>query len=310
MVVQAAQPRNLRGGKGSLRPSRQTLAAQRTRGSPEAAGPRRQRRVDSGDRKMRRAAGLCDPPEALGHPATAVLDRLDRSCPLRARSRSKPRATTVTRGQEPTPITWADAGHSPCSLSLPSWDCPPDRLERESKEAEGVRGPRESVSGTQAGYDSHLELQLRQCQPAYLDHRRSRQILAPVGRLSSNRSQLATSLRDGTHAGGPQHERGWWAKFHRTRRAGARARCVPDRVSPCGYWRSLTASWAMVPQVSQSAGGGNAALQTSQADRPDGRGAYAQPRRGVIRQPGGIQRPGHQGDGADPAATRWCAAGV
>jgi len=42
------------------------------------------------------------------------------ACPVRARSGGKSRATTVTREQEPAPSTWADAGHSPCSLSLPS----------------------------------------------------------------------------------------------------------------------------------------------------------------------------------------------
>src|SRR5215831_1117204 len=42
------------------------------------------------------------------------------ACSLRARSSGKPRAATVTRGQEPAPATWADADHSPCSLSLPS----------------------------------------------------------------------------------------------------------------------------------------------------------------------------------------------
>ena len=42
-----------------------------------------------------------------------------RPCPLHARSRGKPRVPTVTRGQEPASIAWADAGHSPWSLSLP-----------------------------------------------------------------------------------------------------------------------------------------------------------------------------------------------
>jgi hypothetical protein len=31
------------------------------------------------------------------------------------------RATTVARGQQPALAIWADAGGSPCSLSLPSW---------------------------------------------------------------------------------------------------------------------------------------------------------------------------------------------
>src|SRR6266567_1496828 len=40
------------------------------------------------------------------------------ACPLRARLSGKPPAITVTRGQEPAPITWADAGHSLCRLRV------------------------------------------------------------------------------------------------------------------------------------------------------------------------------------------------
>src|SRR5262245_53770595 len=48
----------------------------------------------------------------------------------------------------------------------------------------GPRGavphPCQDGSGTQPGYYGHLELQLRQCQLAYLDHRRRWQVLAAV----------------------------------------------------------------------------------------------------------------------------------
>src|SRR5262245_60860793 len=53
-----------------------------------------------------------------GHNASIAGSAPPSSCPLRARSRSKPRATAVTRGQEPAPAAWADAGHSPYSLSF------------------------------------------------------------------------------------------------------------------------------------------------------------------------------------------------
>ena len=47
------------------------------------------------------------------------------ACPLRARWSGEPPATTVTSGQEPALITWTNAGRSPPSRSLPSWnsDC-------------------------------------------------------------------------------------------------------------------------------------------------------------------------------------------
>src|SRR5262245_23211939 len=74
-----------------------------------------------------------------GHNASIAGSAPPSSCPLRARSRSKPRATAVTRGQEPAPAAWADAGHSPYSLSLPSWDySAPTRKRGRSRHPGGV----------------------------------------------------------------------------------------------------------------------------------------------------------------------------
>ena len=56
------------------------------------------------------------PPRLLDKHRSQMLGRA-----RHVRSAGKPRATTVTRGQEPARATWADAGHSPGSLSLPRW---------------------------------------------------------------------------------------------------------------------------------------------------------------------------------------------
>jgi hypothetical protein len=67
------------------------------------------------------------PPPPLQHraatlPRKITRRRIKRPRARRVRSSGKSRTTTVTRGQEPAPATCTDAGHSPCSLSLPSRD--------------------------------------------------------------------------------------------------------------------------------------------------------------------------------------------
>jgi hypothetical protein len=63
-----------------------------------------------------------------GNRDTAVLDRLNRSCPLRARSRGKTRTLTVTHGAYAMTMTCTIAGLAGPSRSLPSWDCHRVRL--------------------------------------------------------------------------------------------------------------------------------------------------------------------------------------
>src|SRR5262249_36596768 len=92
---------------------------------PDALKRSKTRETDLGKRtRPRRAArGHCIQwtlPKTAGSCVVRLMPQRPTACPLRARWSGKRRALTVTRGQEPALATWADAGHSRYSLSLPS----------------------------------------------------------------------------------------------------------------------------------------------------------------------------------------------